>query len=118
MLSTNDFKSLMDSKKGDGKELSIMNCHNLAKRSILSFNVSNQPANNHNLSIVGCKLTELVSQVLMHPPFSFNLAQSDYDWFRTLQSFFGGEKFGGRRGAKKHLAITPIMDGSSTMMKL
>lgn len=49
------------------------------------------------------KLTELGWEVLMHPPYSPDLAPSDYHLFRSLQNSLGGKKLADRRAAENHL---------------
>lgn len=46
------------------------------------------------------KLTELGFEVLMHPPYSPDLAPSDYHLFRSLQNFLDGKKFTDKTAAE------------------
>ena len=50
------------------------------------------------------KLTELSWEVLMHPPYSPDLAPSDYNFFRSLQNFLDGKKLTKKRAAENHVA--------------
>jgi len=49
------------------------------------------------------KLTELGWEVLMHPPYSPDLALSDYHLFRALQNSLGCKKLADRDAAETHL---------------
>ena len=49
------------------------------------------------------KLTELGWEVLMHPPYSSNLAPSDYHLFRSLQNFLDIKKLA-NKAAENHIA--------------
>ena len=40
---------------------------------------------------------------MLHPPYSPNLAPSDYYLFRSLQSFLNGKNFNGDEAVKSHL---------------
>lgn len=50
------------------------------------------------------KLTELGWEVLMHPPYSPDLAPSDYYLFRSLQNFLDGKKFTSKEDCENHLS--------------
>jgi len=48
-------------------------------------------------------LRELGWEVLMHPPYSSDIAPSDYHLFRSLQNFLNGKNFKNDDGIKSHL---------------
>lgn len=50
------------------------------------------------------KLTELGWEVLMHPPYSPDIAPSDYHLFRSLQNSLDGKKLANKRAAENHVA--------------
>jgi len=50
------------------------------------------------------KLRELGWEVLMHPPYSPDLALSDYHLFRSLQNFLNGVKFTSKEACENHLS--------------
>jgi len=49
------------------------------------------------------KLRELGWEVLMHPPYSLDLALSNYHLFRSLQNSLDGKTLADKRVAKNHL---------------
>ena len=50
------------------------------------------------------KLTELGWEVLMHPPYSPDLAPPEYNFFRSLQNFLHGKKLANKKAAENHVA--------------
>ncbi|GFY21320.1 histone-lysine N-methyltransferase SETMAR [Trichonephila clavipes] len=50
-------------------------------------------ARGHMSIVTRQKLKELEWEVLMHPPYSPDLAPSDYHLFRSLQNFLSGKKW-------------------------
>ena len=50
------------------------------------------------------KLRELDWEVLMHPPYSPDLAFSDYHLFRSLQNSLNGVKLASREACENHLS--------------
>ncbi|EPB70846.1 hypothetical protein ANCCEY_10052 [Ancylostoma ceylanicum] len=53
------------------------------------------------------KLNDLGIELLPHPPYSLDLAPSDYHVFRSMQSFFAGKEFKDR-AEKKDDTIPPV----------
>ena len=51
------------------------------------------------------KLLELNWDVLPHPPYSHDLAPSDFHLFRSLQNFLGGKNFSGREDIRLTLTF-------------
>ncbi|EGI58226.1 Histone-lysine N-methyltransferase SETMAR, partial [Acromyrmex echinatior] len=49
------------------------------------------------------KLRELVWEVLMHSPYSPDLAPSDYHLFRSLQNSLDGKTLADKKAAENHL---------------
>lgn len=50
------------------------------------------------------KLRELVWEILMHPPYSPDLAPSDYRLFRSLQNSLNGVKLTSKEACENHLS--------------
>ena len=50
------------------------------------------------------KLLELGWEVMSHPPYSTDLAPSNYHLLRSLQNFLNGKKFSSNDDLKSHLA--------------
>lgn len=63
----------------------------MAKKKVL-FHHDNAPS--HSSRVSQQKLTELRFQMLPHPPYSPDLAPSDYHLFPKLKTFLAGQKFG------------------------
>lgn len=61
-----------------------------AKRTVL-FHHDNAPA--HSSAIATAKLFELRYEIVPHPPYSPDLAPSDYYLFPNLKNFLAGKKF-------------------------
>lgn len=57
----------------------------------------------HTSLITRQKLRELGWEVLMHPPYSPDLAPSDYHLFRSLQNSLDGKTLADKRAAENHL---------------
>lgn len=74
----------------------------LANRKGVVFHHDN--ARPHTSLMTRNKLTELGWEVLMQPPYSPDLAPSDYHLFRSLQNTFAGKKLADRSPAENHLA--------------
>ena len=49
------------------------------------------------------KIAELSWEILLHPPYSPDLAPSDYHLFLSLQNFLGGKKFKNEEDIKQAL---------------
>jgi len=49
------------------------------------------------------KLRELDWEVLMHPPYSLDIAPSDYHLFRSLQNSLNGVKLASKEACENHL---------------
>lgn len=62
----------------------------LAKRKVL-FHHDNAPA--HSSRVAQAKLAELKFEILPHPPYSPDLAPSDFHLFPKLKIFLAGQKF-------------------------
>lgn len=73
----------------------------LANRKGVVFHHDN--ARPHTSLMTRNKLTELGWEVLMHPPYSPDLAPSDYHLFRSLQNSLVGKKLPDRSAAESHL---------------
>ena len=58
----------------------------------------------HTSLVTRPKLTELVWEVLIVPPYSPDLAPSDYHLFRSLQNFLDGKKLANKKAAENHVA--------------
>lgn len=58
----------------------------------------------HTSSMTRQKLTELGWEVLMHPPYSPDLAPSDYYLFRSLQNSLNEVKFPSKMACENHLS--------------
>lgn len=74
----------------------------LANRKGVAFQHDN--ARPHTSLASRLKLAEFGWDVLPHPPYSPDLAPSDYHLFRSLQNSLDGETFGSIEGIKNHLA--------------
>ncbi|KAG5309408.1 SETMR methyltransferase, partial [Acromyrmex insinuator] len=60
-------------------------------------------ARSHTSLITQQKLRELGWEVLMHPPYSPDIAPSDYHLFRSLQNFLNGVKLASKEACENHL---------------
>ena len=60
-------------------------------------------ARHHTSLLVRQKLLQLEWDVLQHPPYSPDLAPSDYYLFRSLQNFLDGKTFTSNEDVKNHL---------------
>lgn len=80
------YASLLDQLN---KEIKTKRPH-LAKKKIL-FHHDNAPA--HSSAIATAKLVELRYEVLPHPPYSPDLAPSDYYLFPNMKIWLGGQRF-------------------------
>lgn len=58
----------------------------------------------HTSAMTRQKMTELGWEVLMHPPYSPDLAPSDYHLFQSLQNFLNGVKFDSKWACENHLS--------------
>ncbi|XP_012524787.1 histone-lysine N-methyltransferase SETMAR-like [Monomorium pharaonis] len=74
----------------------------LANRRGVVFHHDN--ARPHTSIVTHQKLRQLGWEVLMHPPYSPNLAPSDYHLFLSLQNFFGDKKLSSREDCENLLA--------------
>ncbi|CAH2092000.1 unnamed protein product [Euphydryas editha] len=98
--STNDFKAWIVGKQGYVECLKER--PELANRKGILFHHDN--ARPHTSLMTLNKLKELGWEVLMHPPYSPDLAPSDYYLFRSLQNSLNGKKLADRNSAENHLA--------------
>ncbi|GFX21386.1 histone-lysine N-methyltransferase SETMAR [Trichonephila clavipes] len=57
----------------------------------------------HTSVVTGQKLWDLGWEVLMHPPYSTDLAPSDYHLFLSLKNFLSDKKFGSREDCENQL---------------
>ena len=58
----------------------------------------------HHTSLATCqKLLRLGWEVMLHPPYSPDLAPSDYYLFRSLQNSLNGKTFNDDEAVKSHL---------------
>ena len=73
----------------------------LANRKGVVFHQDN--ARPHTSIVTRQKLRELGWQVLMHPPYSPDLAPSDYHLFLALQNFFSDKKLASREECENQL---------------
>ncbi|GFV49334.1 histone-lysine N-methyltransferase SETMAR [Trichonephila clavipes] len=73
----------------------------LANRRGIVFHQDN--ARPHTPVVTRQKLWELGWEVLMHPPYSPNLALSEYHLFLTFQNFLSDKKFGSREDCESRL---------------
>jgi len=73
----------------------------LAHRYGVKFHHDN--ARPHTSLMTQNKLTELGWEILMHPPYSPDLAPSDCHLFRALQNSLDGKKLADRDAAETHL---------------
>ena len=65
------------------------------------------------------KLTKLAWEVLMHPPYSPDLATSDYNLFRSLQNFLDGKNWPTKKQPKTMTpSFSPLNHRSSIPMEL
>ena len=74
----------------------------LANRKLIVFHHDN--ARPHTSLSTRTKLLELGWKVMSHPPYSPDLAPSDYHLFRSLQNFLNGKNFSNNDDLKSHLA--------------
>ena len=58
-------------------------------------------ARSHTSLMTRQKLTELGWEILMHPPYSSDLASSDYHLLWSLQNFLDGKKIGQQKSSRK-----------------
>ncbi|CAK9834550.1 Mariner Mos1 transposase [Anthophora retusa] len=73
----------------------------LANRKGIVFHHDN--ARPHTSLVTRTKLLELDWEVMSHPPYSPDLAPSDYHLFRSLQNFLNGKNFNNNDDLKSHL---------------
>lgn len=73
----------------------------LANRKGIMFHHDN--ARPHTSLATRTKLLELGWEVMSHPPYSPDLAPSDYHLFRSLQNFLNGKNFSNNDDLKSHL---------------
>lgn len=73
----------------------------LANRKGIVFHHDN--ARPHTSLVTRGKLLELNWEVMSHPPYSPDLAPSDYYLFRSLQNFLNGKTFTNDDDLKSHL---------------
>ena len=74
----------------------------LANHKGIEFHHDN--AGSHTSLATRTKLLELGWEVMSHPPYSPDLARSDYHLFRSLQNFLNGKNFSNNDDLKSHLA--------------
>ena len=74
----------------------------LANRKGIVFHYGN--ARPHTSLATRTKLLELDWEVMSHPPYSPDLAPSDYHLFRSLQNFLIGKNFSNNDDLKSQLA--------------
>ncbi|CAK9816389.1 Mariner Mos1 transposase [Anthophora quadrimaculata] len=85
-ITGNHYASLLDLLNNKIKEKRP----HLMKKKVL-FHHDNAPA--HTSAIVAKKLLELGYQILPHPPYSPDLAPSDYYLFPNMKKWLAGKKF-------------------------
>ncbi|GFY16651.1 transposase [Trichonephila clavipes] len=73
----------------------------LANRSDVVFHEAN--ARQHTSVVTRQKLWKLGPEVLMHPPYSSDMAPRDYHLFLALQNFLSYKKFGSREDCENRL---------------
>ena len=73
----------------------------LANRRGIVFHQGN--ARSHTSIVTRQKLRELGWEVLMHPPYSLDLAPSDYHLFLSMANDFADEKFASREACENRL---------------
>ncbi|GFS57264.1 transposase [Trichonephila clavipes] len=72
-------------------------CETLAKRNEIDPSLKRMDnARPHTSAVTRQKLIELGWEDLMHPPYSQDLAPSDYEFFRALQNFLSEKKLESR----------------------
>ena len=70
------------------------------RKSVVFHQVNARP---HTSLLARQKLLELGWDILPHPPYSPDLAPSDYYLFRSLQNFLDGKTFTSNEEVKNHL---------------
>ncbi|XP_014482317.1 PREDICTED: histone-lysine N-methyltransferase SETMAR-like [Dinoponera quadriceps] len=73
----------------------------------------------HTSLVTRQKLMELGWELMLHPPYSPDIAPSDYYLFRSLQNYLDGKTFKDDEAVKSHLdQFLPIKTRSSTSVEL
>ncbi|GFY04741.1 histone-lysine N-methyltransferase SETMAR [Trichonephila clavipes] len=91
------FKSLLSTTG----PLEANNWPELANRRGVVFHQDN--ATPHTSEVIRQKLLELGWEILMHPPYSPDLAPNGYQLFLALQNFLSDKKLGSREGCENRL---------------
>ena len=76
-------------------------CPELAKRKRILFHQDNTRP--HVSLMTRQKLLQLGWEVLIHPPYSPDIAPSDFHLFRSLQNSLSGKNFNSLEDCKRHL---------------
>ena len=72
----------------------------LVNRKCITFH---QEARRHASLLTRQKLLQLGWEVLIHPPYSPDIAPSDFHLFRSLQNSLNGKSFSSLEDCKRHL---------------
>ncbi|GFV06411.1 histone-lysine N-methyltransferase SETMAR [Trichonephila clavipes] len=88
-------------KRGEAAQTVAKPRLELANRRVVVFHQDS--ARPHTSVVTRQKLWELGWEVLMHPPYSSDLAPSDYHLFLTLQNFLSDKKLGSREDRENRL---------------
>ena len=96
-INSNKYCSQLDQLKAalDEKHLE------LANRKRITFHQDN--ARPHVSLMTRQKLLQLGWEVLIHPPYSLDIAPSDFQLFRSLQNSINGKNFNSLEDCKRHL---------------
>ena len=97
MINSNKYCSQLDQLKAalDGKRLELVN------RKCIIFHQYN--ARPHVSLMTRQKLLQLGWEVVIHPPYSPDIAPSDFHLFRSLQNSLNGKNFNSLEDCKRHL---------------